>query len=344
MMNLLERERFFSLMTRYTRASMTPAETLETISKDIPKYENKLAAVGEMCGQGYSLYESLKAAEVLDHKYLIVIREGEKAGKLDNSFSELRLMCKAFEKEIKKSNKKLMVPLAYVVASLFIFLGFLLFLFPVYGKDVKPRDKNFLFKLSDAMVSIIDNNPMPVFISLTAVVIGIAYCLKSQAVKEFVVDVLLSTPKVKDIVCGFMLSLWARYVSISLNAGMSIDEATKSTAEIMPKKIQDGLIFMLDDVRRLSWNGAFDRDLWGGDDPRHLWPRDFCASIKVGGISGNLGDAAYDISNSLLEYSLEQMERMMTGIDMAGKLLVGLVICALFFSLMMVQMAGLNAQ
>lgn len=345
MMNLLERERFFSLMNRYTRASMAPAETLETIASDLPKkYQEKLITAGKKCGQGHSLYESLKEAGILEHKYLVIIREGEKAGQLDTSFAELRLMCKAFEKEIQKANKKLAVPVAYVVASILIFLGFLLFIFPVYGKDVKPKDKNFLFHMSDYMVRVIDNNPIHVFVALTALVLGLIYCIKSRAVKAFVMDLLLQTPQIKDVVCGFMLSLWARYVSISLNAGMSIDEATKSTAEIMPRKIQDGLLEMLKDVRRLSWNGAFERKLWRDDDPRHLWPKDFCASIKVGGISGNLGDAAYDISDSLLEYSLEQMARMMSVIDGLGKVLVGLVICALFFSLMMVQMAGLNAQ
>lgn len=343
MLILAERIRFFEMMARLLHAGMTTSEAMKWVARDFKKHTDAMTQVSVACGAGTTLSAALEQHQLLDKRFIVIIRQGEMSGKLTETFEELRDLSEKIEMEVSKAGRALLAPLGYLIAATAIFMGFLLHVFPTFGSGLPESSKNALFKLSDYTVSIVNQAPLLLAFGAALLVTTLVVIAINPATKRALIELSFSIPMVRDVTLGFFITMWARYAALSLNAGVSVEETFKQTKALVPDAIGDGLMLTLSEVNQKGWGHALDMDSWQDSDPRKHWPIDFCTALKIGGTSGDIGGAVYKCSESLLEISKRGLSRLSKAADLIGKLLVGAIIGLLFLALMMGQMTAIQA-
>lgn len=343
MMKMRERIRFFDLMSRYTEAGMTVSESLRWIARDMHRYGETLMILSKQTALGKQLSMVLEQYALLEPRYIMVIRQGEISGKVPETFRELRILAQDIEVELRKSLLTLLKPVAYMVMALSIFFGFLVFVFPIYGSQLPGSSKGFLFQLSDIVNALLEQHGWLVLGGFVSMLAWLGWVISRPATQAWLLDSTLDIPYVKNVSYGFLLATWARYASLALNSGITLDELFKQLNPILPYRISESLLQTLSDAIRLGWHNAMDMDKWDVNDHRRDWPVDFCASLRLGGVTGDLDTSTYRASVSLLDSSKRDLA-FLTGIaEKIGIVFVAIVILIQFLTLMMAQVAAIRA-
>ncbi|HHQ4679935.1 TPA: type II secretion system F family protein [Aeromonas veronii] len=343
MMTMRERIRFFDLMSRYTEAGMTVSESLRWIARDMRRYGETLLTLSKQTSMGKQLSVALEQYSLLEDRYIMVIRQGEISGKVPDTFRELRILAQDIEVELRKSLLTLMKPVAYMAMAFSIFVGFLVFVFPIYGSQLPASSKGVLFQLSDSVNSLLEQHGLLVLGGFIGVFLWSGWALSQSKARAWILDATLDIPYVKNVAYGFLLATWARYASLALNSGITLEELFKQLNSILPDRISEGLSKTLSDAARLGWHNAMDIDKWDEQDSRHDWPIDFCASLRLGGVTGNLDTSTYRASVALLDSSKRDL-LFLTGIaEKIGIIFVAIVVLVQFLALMMAQVAAIRA-
>lgn len=307
---------------------LTTGETLADAAVEManmqPKHADFWAQAGAAIRNGRPLSESL--ALVWPESLVATVRAGEDSGRLDSILLNVRETCE-LQMRLIKSASKLLRPVAILVVAVLVGIFFMAVLIPNIVRTMsKSSPQGFepdaLTRLAFHMESLWRAHGLALGAVTAVAVFALVRWIRSPEARDQVVNAVLSIPGLSAACRNIAFGLWARYLSLTVGAGVPLMESLKITAPVLPGSLRTGVEAMHYDlaVRNHSLSRASGEGLAEGD-PRKSWPRFIVNAFRAGERTGQLDKEFEVASPALVDVGERQLNKV---IEVANTAFIGL--------------------
>lgn len=291
----------------------------EEMSRMQPAYAEFWAAASAANQNGRPLSESI--ALVWPETLVSMVHAGEQAGRLPAVLLNIRETCD-LQLRLKKIVGKLYMPLAIFGMSLVIGLFFMAYLTPkvvrsIAGTDPRRMPTDPLTNFAFFLESLWKEYPIALVLGATALILAVVRWIRSPDGADSITRAALSMPILGPSLRDVAFGLWAKYLAVTIGAGIPLIEGLKLTATVLPRPLREGVAAMHHAlaVQNLSIDKAV-ADTLAEDDPRREWPRYITNAFRVGERTGQLDAEFNSVSPALLDLGERSLTRFIETVAM----------------------------
>lgn len=325
-------------------AGVTLSEAVERMVPILVKHSEKLSVIAASLKDGESFARLVRKHEILPVSMLPQIDIGEQTGKLDLVLSRLAEHQDYYFKMSRKAKSDLFMPVGIVFFTLIAFLGFLLFIFPIFGKNLSiEQQTSGIFYVSSLFVDVYEKYPWVYLLPIVFLGYLIALSKTNTDFKEWIFNQSLNIPIYGDGIRKMLYSAWCTNVSIALAAGMGIYEAISHANGGLAADMSEAFKNMTKDVEQKGWTYAITADNWGEEDPRHSLPLAVVTAISTGGELNKLDVTLRKASDKLIDQSQREVNNGIKLINSIATAIAVICIVGLAASLIFAQAANFQS-
>lgn len=271
--------------------------------------------------RGESLHSAFsRYPQHFNNVFLTMVKTGETAGTLSDSFSHL---AKQFEEE-KELKSKVMSALLYpfIIVLLMGGVGGIMFTF------VLPRLASVFTKLNLNLplytrilfsVSLfMQKNMIGVIVGLVVLVIGAIVFVKSSAGRKLGMQFIIHTPYVKNILLDYNLVRFTQSLSALLKSGVSVTEAIELSLRTLSVVNTEKAIASFQEKITKG------RDLSDIFAESHIFPPLMVQLVRIGEKTGNLEKTLTDLSVFYQEEVEKSLKSFVTVLEPTLLIIVGI--------------------
>lgn len=301
MMNLTEIANSAGGIGNMLRAGLPLSQALTTLAQTQREYADHWNQSAASVQSGQMLSESLK--EIWPATLVGAVQAGELSGTLDAVFERIEETIELRQK-LQSEFMKLAYPFGIALAGLVVFFGFMIFVLPSMSRSLETRSGSRVFQLSQWMSDFAHANWLPTVIALGAGLFVLINWLRTEAAKEWIIEVALGIPILKDALRDMLFGLWANYMAMVVTAGIPTTEALRMTAILLPAGLHDSVVLFEKDlsVHHRSMSDAVNVNKLDADDPRVIWwPMYILNAFKVAEQTGTIDKELLRVAPSLIK-------------------------------------------
>lgn len=310
-------------------AGIPTADAAERMMRLQPAYADFWKRAAATMRAGNPLSDTL--GDVWPSAAVAAVRAGEDSGTLDHVMAQVASTV-LLQRRLRAYNARLIYPAAVAGAAFVICLVFMVTLVPsivrqLAGAAGRAAEPDAVTKLALFMESALQAHWKLLGAAVILGAIALINWLRSPASRESISRALLSLPVAGDAMRQMLFGIWAEYMAMAYSAGLSTPECLRSTRNVLPASLQDGVVAMEIDlvVSHRSLDDAVNPDTLAVDDPRHAWPFYLPHAFIVGERTGRLDVELRRVAPELIAAGERQMDRALT-----GAYVVALTIAAFF--------------
>ena len=219
-LNINEKKQFFNAFYFQYKSGLPLSEVFNNIAVSTNSNSVKMLALhlSRMCAKGASLNVALSNySKVIGYIYVALIRVGERSGQLDETLKGIIQNVNKIEKIKTELIKKLTYPLILICLLIGSFLLFESVIFKIFD-DVNNQ-------VNPEIVKYLVHFLVESFVVFGLIRMGYVSVLKNVSLREKLLDKLKSIKIIKDLVDEFHYLNFFNVLSLSINAGVPIQEA-----------------------------------------------------------------------------------------------------------------------
>lgn len=310
------------------------SQVLAEVANMAPDFRDPLLAGAERIkSRGESFAEAV--APIFPPTELAAIRAGEHAGGIPKVFDQIWRASK-IQGDINKAMKGLQTPVAVIVLSLLVSVGFYLFLIPTLVSTLQSSPGASAGSLIQNAVNSqkwIVEHWMIISGILTLVFFGIAaYFSRPQARDSFVDGLLALAIKFKPF--GYAYSnlkfgLVAKYLQIVSEAGVNIDVRMRLVNEMLPPPLRAAMLQFRTEMEANGITAAASIERRAATDPRLdpvLWPVYFRLALSQGSETGDIAEPMAEYGDVMIEDGKERTQLLVSTLTNLSLVIAGVLI------------------
>lgn len=291
-------------------AGITLSDAIERLASSITSHEEILNEIYTDMKNGERFGDILPRYDLLPKEMWSQIDLGEHTGCLGEVMTNLGHHHASYNKNIKQAKSALLKPGLIVLSAIGAFVGFLVFIFPIFAKNLPAEQRESgLFYLSSIFQGAYENMPY-VFLSPLIVGIYVIHLAKTnQEFQDLIYTLLLKIPYYGEGVRKMILAGWCTNTAIGIKAGMSVFDAINLSNQGLLEDMIPSFELLMKDVESHGWTYSIKKSNWAEDDPRWQWPLHLVIAIDVGGELNKLDTTLSRAAAKMMEYSQRDITR-----------------------------------
>ena len=297
-----------STLADYLDTGMTMQDSVRRLDRAIPKYAGLFKDMAEALKNGTPLSRLMEG--YFGESFLTVMRAGEESGDLAKTMRDIEESIE-IEMAVQKEVGRIYYPLGMLVAGLAVGFMFMIFVVPGIAASLEEIE-NPIILFSLMLSESIDQNYPYYVLGIIGVVGSIVIVLRSTTGKEVMFAAVTSIKFLRDPIIDLRFGVWARYMAMSVAAGIGTRDALKMTADILPGELRKAVNKVRIDLENnIAMQDAVDLDRIPKNDPRQQYmPFFIINSFVTAAQTAKLDVALYKSSPTLIKQGKDKIERI----------------------------------
>lgn len=271
---------------------------------------------------------SIILKELWPEALVSTVRAGEHSGRLDLVFEKIEETAE-MQLTLRNNVFKLAYPIGMGLSGIVIFLGFMIFVLPTLAKSLNTKSNGFIFAFSGWLSDFANENWKISIVGIGVAMFSIAAWLKTKEAQQFILEIMLRIPVLKQALRDMYFGLWSNYMSMLVSAGITTTESLRLTAPILPVSIQESVLRFERDlsVNNIQMSNAADLSKQRPNDPRVAWwPFYISNAFIVAEQTGEVDRELQRVAPSLIKDGIKSLNTVIAFANVAALALSAMLI------------------
>lgn len=298
-----------------------------------PRFRQVLSEIEQKIRGGKPFSDSLaEYPDVFPELFISMVRVGEATGKLDEVLENLSVQM-GKDHELRSRVRGAMIYPA-VIISLMIAIGILMMIMVVPKLSSAFQEMNLSLPVTTKIVigisQFLSNNLILGLGIIVIVIVLIRLASKTESGKRFLDFLFLKLPVISDLSRKVNSAIFARNLSLTIDAGVPINQALKIVANTMSNSLfRQSLLVIADGMQK----GESMSDLLRNFSD--IYPVMVVQMVEVGETTGSLSDTLRNLAEFYEEEVTNITKNLSSIIEPALMIIVGIVVG--FFAISIIQ-------
>lgn len=258
--------------------------------------------------QGNRLSESL--TQVWPASLVDAIRAGEVSGKIEQALRRITETT-AIQLNIQASMKRLIWPFVLIVFGIAIFIFYMIAVLPNIGRATGIQSESFMMQLSARITQTTSEHGLIIGIFFAGLIVTIVSWLRTRQAQLNLLNASFSIPVLREAMRDLYFGIWANYMAMMSEAGLSTEHGLKLTQNLLPAPLQASVSQFLTDliVNHRSMTEAADPNLHS-DDRSKWWPFYISQAFMMADSTGRVDSALLKVAPALIKEGSQQLAQI----------------------------------
>jgi type II secretory pathway component PulF len=242
--------------------------------------------------------------------YATPVAIAEHAGKLPQVLEGLAQTAE-LQLEIRNLMRKLLYPIAMIIAGVGVNLFMLLTVIPALTFGDGYRKPSAMMQLSKSVHEFLTGNSVALVVGLCLAGVAVFRFARRPDVTSSILSKLDEIPTLASAVRALYFGLWARYISLMQDCGIPLQDALRlSEPLLLPYMVPS--IAAVHENARMGYRHALDLDRIDESDPRQRLPVLVCNAFRLTESTGNGSRHFEHAAKPLIKLGMDQIKRFLT--------------------------------
>ena len=298
-----------------------------------PRFRQVLAEVEQKIKGGRPFSDSLaEYPDVFPELFISMVRVGEATGKLDEVLENLSVQM-GKDHELRSRVRGAMIYPA-VIVSLMVAIGILMMIMVVPKLSSAFQEMNLSLPVTTKIVigisQFLSNNLILGLGLVVSIIILIRIASKTESGKRFLDILFLNLPVISDLSRKVNSAIFARNLSLTIDAGVPINQALKIVANTMSNSLfSQSLLVIADGMQKGEQMSDLLRNF------SNIYPVMVVQMVEVGETTGSLSDTLRNLAEFYEEEVSNITKNLSSIIEPALMIIVGIAVG--FFAISIIQ-------
>jgi len=298
-----------------------------------PRFRQVLAEVEQKIRGGRPFSDSLaEYPDVFPELFISMVRVGEATGKLDEVLENLSVQM-GKDHELRSRVRGAMIYPA-VIVSLMVAIGILMMIMVVPKLSSAFQEMNLSLPVTTKIVigisQFLSNNLILGLGLVVSIIILIRIASKTESGKRFLDILFLNLPVISDLSRKVNSAIFARNLSLTIDAGVPINQALKIVANTMSNSLfSQSLLVIADGMQKGEQMSDLLRNF------SNIYPVMVVQMVEVGETTGSLSDTLRNLAEFYEEEVSNITKNLSSIIEPALMIIVGIAVG--FFAISIIQ-------
>jgi len=298
-----------------------------------PRFRQVLAEVEQKIKGGRPFSDSLaEYPDVFPELFISMVRVGEATGKLDEVLENLSVQM-GKDHELRSRVRGAMIYPA-VIVSLMVAIGILMMIMVVPKLSSAFQEMNLSLPVTTKIVigisQFLSNNLILGLGLVVSIIILIRIASKTESGKRFLDILFLNLPVISDLSRKVNSAIFARNLSLTIDAGVPINQALKIVANTMSNSLfSQSLLVIADGMQKGEQMSDLLRNF------SNIYPVMVVQMVEVGETTGSLSDTLRNLAKFYEEEVSNITKNLSSIIEPALMIIVGIAVG--FFAISIIQ-------
>jgi len=298
-----------------------------------PRFRQVLAEVEQKIRGGRLFSDSLaEYPDVFPELFISMVRVGEATGKLDEVLENLSVQM-GKDHELRSRVRGAMIYPA-VIVSLMVAIGILMMIMVVPKLSSAFQEMNLSLPVTTKIVigisQFLSNNLILGLGLVVSIIILIRIASKTESGKRFLDILFLNLPVISDLSRKVNSAIFARNLSLTIDAGVPINQALKIVANTMSNSLfSQSLLVIADGMQKGEQMSDLLRNF------SNIYPVMVVQMVEVGETTGSLSDTLRNLAEFYEEEVSNITKNLSSIIEPALMIIVGIAVG--FFAISIIQ-------
>jgi len=298
-----------------------------------PRFRQVLAEVEQKIRGGRPFSDSLaEYPDVFPELFISMVRVGEATGKLDEVLENLSVQM-GKDHELRSRVRGAMIYPA-VIVSLMVAIGILMMIMVVPKLSSAFQEMNLSLPVTTKIVigisQFLSNNLILGLGLVVSIIILIRIASKTESGKRFLDILFLNLPVISDLSRKVNSAIFARNLSLTIDAGVPINQALKIVANTMSNSLfSQSLLVIADGMQKGEQMSDLLRNF------SNIYPVMVVQMVEVGETTGSLSDTLRNLAKFYEEEVSNITKNLSSIIEPALMIIVGIAVG--FFAISIIQ-------
>jgi len=298
-----------------------------------PRFRQVLAEVEQKNRGGRPFSDSLaEYPDVFPELFISMVRVGEATGKLDEVLENLSVQM-GKDHELRSRVRGAMIYPA-VIVSLMVAIGILMMIMVVPKLSSAFQEMNLSLPVTTKIVigisQFLSNNLILGLGLVVSIIILIRIASKTESGKRFLDILFLNLPVISDLSRKVNSAIFARNLSLTIDAGVPINQALKIVANTMSNSLfSQSLLVIADGMQKGEQMSDLLRNF------SNIYPVMVVQMVEVGETTGSLSDTLRNLAEFYEEEVSNITKNLSSIIEPALMIIVGIAVG--FFAISIIQ-------
>ena len=298
-----------------------------------PRFRQVLAEVEQKIRGGRPFSDSLaEYPDVFPELFISMVRVGEATGKLDEVLENLSVQM-GKDHELRSRVRGAMIYPA-VIVSLMVAIGILMMIMVVPKLSSAFQEMNLSLPVTTKIVigisQFLSNNLILGLGLVVSIIILIRIASKTESGKRFLDILFLNLPVISDLSRKVNSAIFARNLSLTIDAGVPINQALKIVANTMSNSLfSQSLLVIADGMQKGEQMSDLLRNF------SNIYPVMVVQMVEVGETTGSLSDTLRNLAEFYEEEVSNITKNLSSIIEPVLMIIVGIAVG--FFAISIIQ-------
>lgn len=298
-----------------------------------PRFRQVLVEVEQKIRGGRPFSDSLaEYPDVFPELFISMVRVGEATGKLDEVLENLSVQM-GKDHELRSRVRGAMIYPA-VIVSLMVAIGILMMIMVVPKLSSAFQEMNLSLPVTTKIVigisQFLSNNLILGLGLVVSIIILIRIASKTESGKRFLDILFLNLPVISDLSRKVNSAIFARNLSLTIDAGVPINQALKIVANTMSNSLfSQSLLVIADGMQKGEQMSDLLRNF------SNIYPVMVVQMVEVGETTGSLSDTLRNLAKFYEEEVSNITKNLSSIIEPALMIIVGIAVG--FFAISIIQ-------
>jgi len=298
-----------------------------------PRFRQVLVEVEQKIRGGRPFSDSLaEYPDVFPELFISMVRVGEATGKLDEVLENLSVQM-GKDHELRSRVRGAMIYPA-VIVSLMVAIGILMMIMVVPKLSSAFQEMNLSLPVTTKIVigisQFLSNNLILGLGLVVSIIILIRIASKTESGKRFLDILFLNLPVISDLSRKVNSAIFARNLSLTIDAGVPINQALKIVANTMSNSLfSQSLLVIADGMQKGEQMSDLLRNF------SNIYPVMVVQMVEVGETTGSLSDTLRNLAEFYEEEVSNITKNLSSIIEPALMIIVGIAVG--FFAISIIQ-------
>jgi len=298
-----------------------------------PRFRQVLAEVEQKIRGGRPFSDSLaEYPDVFPELFISMVRVGEATGKLDEVLENLSVQM-GKDHELRSRVRGAMIYPA-VIVSLMVAIGILMMIMVVPKLSSAFQEMNLSLPVTTKIVigisQFLSNNLILGLGLVVSIIILIRIASKTESGKRFLDILFLNLPVISDLSRKVNSAIFARNLSLTIDAGVPINQALEIVANTMSNSLfSQSLLVIADGMQKGEQMSDLLRNF------SNIYPVMVVQMVEVGETTGSLSDTLRNLAEFYEEEVSNITKNLSSIIEPALMIIVGIAVG--FFAISIIQ-------
>jgi len=298
-----------------------------------PRFRQVLAEVEQKIRGGRPFSDSLaEYPDIFPELFISMVRVGEATGKLDEVLENLSVQM-GKDHELRSRVRGAMIYPA-VIVSLMVAIGILMMIMVVPKLSSAFQEMNLSLPVTTKIVigisQFLSNNLILGLGLVVSIIILIRIASKTESGKRFLDILFLNLPVISDLSRKVNSAIFARNLSLTIDAGVPINQALKIVANTMSNSLfSQSLLVIADEMQKGEQMSDLLRNF------SNIYPVMVVQMVEVGETTGSLSDTLRNLAEFYEEEVSNITKNLSSIIEPALMIIVGIAVG--FFAISIIQ-------